>query len=401
MQSLDLLFALLPVAAASGWYAAKQHYTKKYLTDFANPLTQAYRRGLNYLLDEKTDKAIAAVAHILKQDAEPLETHIALGNLFRRRGEVEKAIEIHERLFLEPGLSSQQKDKVNFELGMDYMRAGLYDRAESIFQSLSQTPQHGRAALQQILLIYQQQKDWHKAIDCTLRLRRIAKPRRGETVAHFLCELAEEAMSLHRLKDARDFLVRALQDDPNCVRASMTKGKLELSNGEYRQALATLRQVEIQNPRYLPVVLPLIRQCWERLGNERDLTRYLQQLHEDLGVISAAVELAENIRCTQGISTAMDFLLPILEANPDPLAISRALTLLAEEESPGSGKMRRLCILLQGLMAGKLRFQCEHCGFSVSELYWRCPSCQYWASIMPLGYGSIPAARPEGPVLVN
>jgi lipopolysaccharide biosynthesis regulator YciM len=167
----------------------------------------------------------------------------------------------------------------------------------------------------------------------------------------------------------------------------MAKGKLELGNGEYRQALATLIQVESQNPRYLPVVLPLIRQCWERLGNDQ-LTDYLQHLHEDFGIISAAVELAQGIRGAQGLGAAIDYLLPILEANPDPLAISRVLALLAEDGGPGSGRMRRLCGLLQALMARKLRFQCEQCGFSVSELYWRCPSCQYWGSIMPLDYGA-------------
>lgn len=383
MQAIELVALLLPVAAASGWYAAKQHYTRKYRTDFADPMTQAYRRGINYLLDEKTDKAIATVAHILEQNAEPLETHIALGNLFRRRGEVEKAIEIHKKLLQEPGLSAVQQEKANFELGMDYLRAGLFDRAEGIFKALEQSSVHGKAALQQMLFIYQQQKDWHNAIAWILKLRRFAKPHHGETAAHFLCELAEEAMSLHRLKDARDYLVQALKDDPDCVRASIAKGKLELGNGEYRLALETLRRVESQDPRYLPVVLPLIRQCWERQGNGHELAGYLQYLHGEFGFITAAVELAERIRSTQGLGAAMDYLLPVLEANPDPFAISRALALLAEDGGLGSAEMRRLCALLQPALAGKLRFQCEHCGFSASELYWRCPSCQYWGSILP------------------
>jgi lipopolysaccharide biosynthesis regulator YciM len=401
MQAIDLISLLLPVAAASGWYAAKKHYTRKYLTELANPMTQAYRRGINYLLDEKTDKAIAAVAHILEQDSEPLETHIALGNLFRRRGEVEKAIEMHKKLLQEPDLSVPQKEKANYELGIDYMRAGLFDRAEIIFNTLAQTNNHGKAALQQMLLIYQQQKDWHNAIACILKLRRIAKPRHGETAAHFLCELAEEAMTLHRLKDARDYLGQALKDDHDCVRASIAKGKLELGNGEYRQALETLRQVESQNPRYLPVVLPLIRQCWERQGNTQELTRYLHHLHEKFGFISAAVELAERIRDTQGIDAAIDYLLPILEANPNPFSISRAMALLAEDRSLGSNKMRRLCALLQATTADRLRFQCEHCGFSLSELFWRCPSCQHWGSILPTEIGSDSPVR-EGEIqLVN
>lgn len=383
MEAPHLTLLLLPVAAASGWYVARKYYTRKYLTDFANPLTQAYRRGLNYLLNEKTDKAIETVVRILEQDAEPLETHIALGNLFRRTGEVEKAIEIHQRLIQEPGLTEPQREKAKYELGLDYLKAGLFDRAESIFLALSHNRIFAKAALQQLLQIYQQQKDWQNAIDCTRQLRQLIRPRYGETAAHFYCELAEEAMSLHRLKDARDYLCKALLDDPDCVRASIAKGKLEMGNGEYRQALESLRQVEAQNPVYLPVVLPLIRQCWERQGNEETLVSYLEYLHRDFGIITAAVERAERMRSTHGIAAAIDYLLPIMEANPDPLAISRVLALLAEDRSLASRSLRRLCVLLQTMMANKTHFQCGQCGFSVSELYWRCPSCQYWGSIIP------------------
>lgn len=386
MLAQSLIALLLPVAAASGWYAARKHYTRKYLTDFAHPLTRAYRTGINYLLDEKTDKAIAAVARILEQDSEPLETHIALGNLFRRRGEVEKAIELHKKLTVEPGVSQTQKDKANYELGMDYMRAGLFDRAESIFVSLADTKTHGKYASQHLLQIYQQQRDWHKAIESVRTLRRYVKPRHGETAAYFFCELAEEAMSLHRLKDARDYLANALADDPSCVRASIAKGKLELGNGEDKQALLTFKSVESQNPVYLPVVLPLIRQCWDRRGNEREFIAYLDHLYETFGVVSAAVERADRMRQTLGISAALDYLLPILERRPDPIGISRALALLSEDSQYASNKIRRLCALLQELASDQHQFQCKHCGFGAKELHWRCPSCQYWGSIRPTGY---------------
>lgn len=386
MLAQSLIALLLPVAAASGWYAARKHYTRNRLRDIEHPLTRAYRTGINYLLDAKTDKAIETVVRILEQDSEPLETHIALGNLFRRRGEVEKAIELHKKLTLEPGVSGQQKDKANYELGMDYMRAGLFDRAESIFVALSGTKSHGRVASQHLLQIYQQQKDWHKAIESVRELRRQVRPRHGETAAYFYCELAEEAMSLHRLKDARDYLASALDDDPSCVRASMAKGRLELGNGEDKQALNTLKSVELQNPDYLPVVLPLIRQCWERQGNEREFIAYLDHLYEEFGMVSAAVERADRMSRTLGLGAALDYLLPILESRPDPIGISRALALLSEEGPYASNKMRRLCSLLQELVSDQPQFLCKHCGFGAKELHWRCPSCQYWGSIRPTGY---------------
>ena len=396
MDVSDWVALLLPVAAASGWYAAGKHYTRKYLTNFRHPLTQAYRRGLNYLLDEKTDKAIDAVTRILEQESEPMETHLVLGNLFRRRGEVEKAIEIHEKLSKEANLTPAQTARANFELGLDHMRAGLLDRAERIFVSLRETKSHGKPALQQLLQLYQQQKDWQKAIACVLELRGISKPRHGETAAHFLCELAEEAMVQHRLKDARDYLTRALQDDPSCVRASIVRGRLELVNGELLQSLQTFKAVEAQNPVFLPVVLPMICACWERQGNERELMQYLDQIHQEFGIVSAAVLRSERLKRTQGVEAAIDYLLPILEAHPESTAITRALALLSEDSRYGSGKLRRLCTLLETLAEGSQQFRCDHCGFGLSELYWRCPSCQHWDSVTPTESFNISSLLPNG-----
>ena len=143
MQVQALIALLLPLAAASGWYTARKHYQKKFLEEHVHPLTQAYRRGLNYLLDDKTDKAIAAVGQILEQDDESLEVQIAFGNLFRRRGDVERAIEIHTRLRATVGLTESQRARADFELALDYLRAGLYDRSESLLLSLVETKTHG------------------------------------------------------------------------------------------------------------------------------------------------------------------------------------------------------------------------------------------------------------------
>ena len=385
MQVQALIALLLPLAAASGWYTARRHYQRKFLEDHVHPLTQAYRRGLNYLLDDKTDKAIAAVGQILEQDDESLEVQIAFGNLFRRRGEVERAIEIHTRLRATVGLTESQRARADFELALDYLRAGLYDRSESLFLSLVDTKTHGKPALQQLLLIYQQQKEWQKAIDCIIPLRRVMKPKHGETAAHFYCELAEEAMNFHRLKDARDYLAQALKDDAHSVRATIAKGRLELGNGEYRQAFESFQSLEGQNPIYLSVVLPHIRLCSERLGLERDLMDYLDSLYQSYGLVSAAVECAIRLRQRDGIAAAIDYLIPILEKTPDSLAISHALSMLSEDHHHGSQKMRRLSALLKDMMEGGQQFCCEHCGFGSSQIYWRCPSCQYWGSVRPTG----------------
>lgn len=379
-----LIALLLPLAAASGWFSAKRHFSQKHQDQMA-PLTRAYRQGLNYLLDEKTDKAIAAVDQVLQHDKETFETQIVLGNLFRRRGEVERAIDIHTRLQNADGLNAPERARAAFELGLDFMRAGLFDRAESLFLSLKDTASHGIAAMQQLLQIYQQQRDWTKAIDIILPLRKVVKPRHGETAAHFFCELAEASMAHHRAKDARDFLAEALKDDPGCVRATITRGRLEIANGEYRQALETFRVLEGQDPLYLPVVLPLIQQCSDKLGLERELIDYLDRLYQDYGMVSAAVERAERLKDRQGSQSAVEYLLPILEKTPDALAISRALKLVADGTGSVSSKIRKLCQLLIDNAGDRPLFVCEHCGFGTSELFWHCPSCKHWGSIRPTG----------------
>lgn len=380
---LELLALLLPVAAASGWYAAGRYYKQRYFTDYARPMTRAYCRGLNYLLHEKTDKAIDAFADILEKDFETIETHIALGNLFRRRGEVEKAIEIHEKLVDDAKLGETIRIQASYELGMDYMRAGLYDRAEAVFQVLRQSETHARPALEQLLLIYQQEKDWHKAITCTRQLLRFAKTPRGESVAQFLCELAEEAIRRNSPEKARDFLNQALREEPGCVRASMITARLSMAKGEYAAALGSLKMVESQNPAYLTEVLELVGQCYVQSGKGGELSAYLEGLYQRYGLLSAALMLASQTRKSKGADAALDYLLPILEANPNFQGLRQVVEFMTESDA-GHRNFARLGPIVSGLVSPMPSFLCAECGFSGSELHWRCPSCQSWDSIAPV-----------------
>lgn len=381
---LEFLALLLPVAAASGWYAAKRHYTRRYFADHARPLTRAYCKGLNYLLNEKTDKAIDAFADILEKDYDTIETHIALGNLFRRRGEVEKAIEIHEKLVDDATLDQSHRVHASYELGMDYMRAGLYDRAEAIFQVLSQSTTHAKPSLQQLLLIYQQEKDWHKAIACTRQLLRFGKPPRGENVAQFLCELAEEAARRDEPGEAMNHLKQALREDPGCVRANLILARLELAQAEYAKALSALKVVESQNPAFLPMVLEPITLCHERLGEGRALVDYLEGVYRKHGLVEAAVAMAGRRREMEGAEAALNHLLTVLESNPNFQGLRQAVALMAEPDRTTTRQdLKRVALIVDCLVAKIPRYRCVECGFSGSEMHWRCPSCQHWDSMIP------------------
>lgn len=375
---------MLPIAAASGWYVARRQESLR-KDNPQNPLTTAYRRGIRYLLEEKTDKALETVGKILAQDSDAREIQLTLGNLYRRRGEVERAIEMHSGLRKQPGLSEEQMARADLELGIDFMKAGLFDRAESLFLGLKGSSAFDREAQQHLLLLYQQQKDWHKALDCVLTLRRFQKPRHGETAAHFLCELADEAMQLHRLKDARDLLGEALLDDPRSVRATILKGRLEYANGEYRQAFDTLKSIELQNPAFMAVVITMIGQCAGRLGIEDQFESYLDDLYQRYRIISAAIERADRLYLQRGGLEAADYLLPILVETPDPLALNHAIGFLARDSMSGTQRLRQLQSLLEGAMSGSQKFCCERCGFGSVDLYWRCPSCRHWGAIRPTG----------------
>lgn len=370
------------MAAASGWFVARR--TDGRQPGEQSPLTQAYRRGLNYLLEEKTDKALETMGKALSEDAESLEIQMALGNLYRRRGDVERAIEIHTRIRNHQDLAQDKKARANLELGLDFMRAGLFDRAETLFETLGGSTPYDLEAQQQLLLLYQQQNDWHRALGCILRWRQLRKPRHGETAAFFLCELAEEAMALHRLKDARDLLQEALLDDPGCVRATMARGRLEYMNGEYRQAFETLRGIEQQNPSFLAVVLPLIGHCADRLHFDEEYVGWLEDIHQRYRIMAAAIARADRLVRLRGMEAALNYLLPILEESPDPQALNHALGYLAQE-THSSSRLSRLQTLLSHTLSGQEQFRCEHCGFESVALYWRCPSCRYWGAIRPMG----------------
>lgn len=382
----EWLLLLLPVAAASGWYAARRHYLRKYLVEHSHSMRKAYCRGLNYLLSEKTDKAIEAFADVLANDFETIETHIALGNLFRRRGEIEKAIEIHESLIARHDLSFQQHESAQFELGLDYLRAGLFDRAESIFQNLTDHEGSRKGALQQLLDIYQREKDWLKAIDCARQLRQLGKVPKGETVAQFLCELAEETLCANQDGPARQWLEEALREDPKCARASLLMARLHMREGRFEEALQMLKRVESQSPAFISEIIDPICICHDRLGKSKgELIGYLGYLYETYGLESAALGLADRIRSEHGPCKAIEHVQRVLDSRPTLKSLNAMTGFLLEEGAENQREaLIRLDRALDRLSSNAPRYACTHCGFSGGELHWRCPSCRNWESTRPI-----------------
>ncbi len=381
---IDLLWLLLPVAAASGWWAAKRS-AKRQGSGHLNDLSSVYFKGLNYLLNEQPDKAIEVFLRLVEVDSETVETHLALGNLFRRRGEVDRAIRIHQNLIARPTLDREQRAQGLLELGLDYMRAGLLDRAESLFQELIEMDAHTATALANLVDVYQQEKDWDKAIHAQRRLEAVTGASLEPVVAQYYCELAEQASHAGEPVKAMQMLKRALKCDPRCVRASLIEGHIAAAAGDYKAAVMAYMRVEDQDPRYLTEVIAPLQESYQHLGKPQLMLEYLQRLVREHQGISATLALADLMSRSQGEQSAAEFISAQLNERPSVRGLERLIELnLAGSNGVARDNLLTLKNLVGKLLEDKPVYQCEHCGFSGKSIHWQCPGCKHWSTLKPI-----------------
>lgn len=380
---LELLWLLLPIAAASGWFAARRGQRKHAVAEQLshNP---AYFRGLNHLLNEEPDKAIDVFVEMLEVDSETVDTHLALGNLFRRRGEVERAIRIHQNLIARPALTREQRAQALLELGQDYMRAGLYDRAENLFKELHHNRQHQAQALRNLLVIYQQEKDWEACLKIAEELAPLSQEPMWLERANYYCELASSAIKVGHTGRAGALLRKALSAYKDCVRAMQMQADLAIAADDLRGAIKILRRAGEQQPDYLDEVLPRLVECYKRIDDPASLRRYLEAVLEAHPESNAALYLADLLRDLEGDAKAADFLSAEVGRHPNLRGIKRLADLNA---SLPEGRSRQLIDTLRDHLDGLLRhrpaYRCSQCGFTAKTLHWQCPSCRNWGTIKP------------------
>lgn len=381
---LELLALLLPVAAASGWYAAYKHYRSDHLRHRAKSLHESYTRGVGLLLQDKIDEALEALSPAIHSDAEGLELRLAVGHLFRKKGQVEKALAVHESLSGHSGLTKEQSDFVQFQLGMDYLAAGLLDRAEASFKALLETDRYRSESLRQLLKIYQRERDWWQAIDCSRQLRRLQKLPHGETVAQFYCELADQALTAGDARESERLFRTALEEDAHCVRATIGVGMVLMDAGDWSGALAVLTRVERQDPAFIAEILTMVALCCKNLGANDGLKDYLQHAYFRHGSDDAACMFVERLKCEDDVVGAIRFLREALTRKPSAKLSRKLLMLLVQHAD--APQHEALHLILQSFpdpLADPVRYQCHHCGFQGRELHWNCPSCHRWETIKP------------------
>jgi len=376
------LFALIVVALAIGWLLGRSERGGRR----AVSRRAGYVRGLDYLLNEQDDTAMDAFVESLEVNDDTVDTHLALGALVRRRGEVDKAIRVHQNLLARPRLSAPFRARAELELARDYLAAGLLGRAESLLRELA-----GRGgalrepALEYLLEIHQRERDWDQAIDIARELAGRGEPDIHRTLAHYLCELAAGELEAGNIRGARRRLEQALERDDRCVRASLMSGRLEADQGSWKQAIRILRRVFDQDPRFLPEALPDLVAAHAELGTERNLVRFLEHCVVTAPRPALVTWLADRIAARSGDADARSFLAGTLARHPDVRGLHALLErcLEAPFDDETRAALSALAEFTGALVAEAPDYACEQCGFSGRILHWQCPSCRGWGTTVP------------------
>jgi len=384
-MGMELLFLLLPLAALSGWFLGRKRTQRPTKERTAAPsLSSEYFKGLNYLLNEQPDQALEVFIRMSEHDSETVEIQFALASLFLRRGEADRAIRIHQNLIARPMLSREQRKKALYELGLDYMRAGLLDRAESLFHELSDDIDYARPSRLQLLDIYQQEKEWQKAIDAARLLNGKRDKSFSPVVAHYYCELAEQAMKSGELRKAEKMLARAFAEDRDCVRASLLEAENAMAQQHTKQAIRSYKRVETQDPEYLPLIIKPLRQCYEVAGQTDEYLQYLRFLSDKEQGISLVVALSQQLSEHGMKAQAISMLYAALRRRPSLRALDYLLELRSADASGHEAELTALRDVIHMLLEGKPVYQCGNCGYTSRSLHWQCPSCKQWGRIKPI-----------------
>jgi lipopolysaccharide biosynthesis regulator YciM len=357
-------------------------------------LPVSHYRGLNYLISEKSDQGIESFVNDLEVNSVTLETHIALGNLMRRRGEVDRAIRIHQNLLARASLTGEQQHSAHLELARDYQKAGLLDRAERLLLDLVTATQELRQkALVLLTDIYDEESEWQQAIAAGEKLvpkrrigqRSFAQAAMARRLAYYCCELARTALESGDSGEASRQLKRAFSFDRQCVRAGMLEAELCLQQGHPRRAIAALERIAEQSPRFLVVLLPVLGRAYETLDDLPGLHRYLQVFLEQNHSTGVVLRIVDDLEKQGNGDRGAHFLAQQLSRHPSLRGMSRLLDLhleAAQDENPGG--LAGLRDVVKRLTDCKPVYRCDDCGFSGRQLHWQCPSCKKWGSVSPI-----------------
>lgn len=381
MEFQPWMLLVFPLFFGMGWLAARIDI-KELLTE-SSALPRSYFQGLNFLLNEQQDQAIEAFIEVVKVDPQTIELHFALGSLFRRRGEVDRAIRMHLNLLERGDLEEGKKQQALFELGQDYLKAGILDRAETAFQELHGS-HYEKEALDFLLEIYQKEKDWLKAIDISQRLTALTGISHIKDAAYYYCELAAGELAHKQTEAAEVHLEQALAVNPKAVRATIMLGDIKLAAGQPLRALELWKNIEQQDAQYLPLVAERILAAYQKSDNLNEGIALLQSYLAKYSSLDLLDVLFKTILQRDGSEAAYRLVRDELKRTPTLLGLDKLLEAsLLEIKTERRGDIEIVKNLVHQRTRALAMYSCKTCGFKARQFYWHCPACHGWETYSP------------------
>ncbi|MFL6692402.1 MAG: lipopolysaccharide assembly protein LapB [Ramlibacter sp.] len=370
-MDFDLSWVLwgLPIAFVLGWVASRLDLRQLRIENRQAP--KAYFRGLNFLLNEQQDQAIDAFIEAVRNDPDTSELHFALGNLFRRRGEYERAVRVHEHLLSRADLSRAERHRAQHALALDYLKAGLLDRAEEALRKLEGTAYAGQALLE-LLSIYERSRDWVQAVEVSRKLDASGQGNFSSRRAHYLCEMAALATGDEALRLLRE----AADTAPLAARPAMEMAALQRKAGDSRQAVDTLVRLAGTTPPAIPLLARPLAQDAVASGRQAEAVALLQASYEQ----SPSLDVLDAIAGLQPPDEARAWYVRHLDREPSLVAATKWLSGEKLEHENHHPQVQRA---LEQATRPLLRFRCAACGFESKQHFWQCPGCQTWDSYPP------------------
>ncbi|MFD1382323.1 lipopolysaccharide assembly protein LapB [Rhodanobacter aciditrophus] len=379
------LFLVLFLALFIGWVLGRRR-SPKALKEELKQVPSDYFRGLNHLLKGQQSEAIDAFVDSLEVNSETFDIHLTLGNLFRKKGEIQKAINIHQSLLARPDLSARDTRLVQLELASDFMSAGLLDRAERLLLNVATRKTEFQKEILALLVdLYEFEQSWDKAIKIAEQLQlEFPTKKQAQRLAHFHCELAQDAVKGDRWTVAFQEYKAAISADLDCVRATIGLADVYIHQGRFRDAIKELKAVADQDHEFLPVVITKIKECYRKVWGSGGYIKFLQdQLakHPSATLIKALAEhYAEDDK-----EFAEQFIIDQLKAHPTIQGFQELIDMQrADSKGHDEENLSVLYELIEQLITSKPKYRCRQCGFSGHQLHWQCPSCKSWGSVKPI-----------------
>jgi lipopolysaccharide biosynthesis regulator YciM len=374
-MEFDLSWILLglPVAFILGWVASRMDLRQLRLENRQTP--KAYFKGLNYLLNEQQDQAIDAFIEAVQHDPDTSELHFALGNLFRRRGEYERAVRVHQHLLSRGDLSKLDHDRAQHALALDYLKAGLLDRAEEALSKLEGTAHEAQAHLA-LLSIYERSRDWAKASVIAQKLSNSGQGSFQGRLAHYLCEEAESLDVAQHADQVVVLLKQATEAAPNNARARIALAKAYEQTGRANEAYATLENLATQVPASLPLLAPKLAALAQTLNCAPKAIALLEASYAKTASLDALNAIV-TLRKAQGETNTGGLFAKHLEREPSLVAATQWIANEKFEHEEFHPQVQRA---LERAAKPLQRYRCAACGFEASQHFWQCPGCQAWDS---------------------